>query len=126
MIESGVTFDFGQLVMDAEFARMIKHAVAGIRVDDEAMAIDDIHAVGNSGDFLSLAATFRHMREQSEVKLIDRRIREEWESDGCSDMHQRALAKAREILESHDPMPLPDGIQEEMAAIITTAEREVG
>jgi len=31
MLESGMTFDFGQLVLDAEFARMIKHAVHGIR-----------------------------------------------------------------------------------------------
>ena len=30
MIESGVTFDLGQLVMDNEIARMIKFAVGGI------------------------------------------------------------------------------------------------
>ena len=38
MIESGMTFDFGQLVMDNEFAGMIKQCVRGIRVDDEALA----------------------------------------------------------------------------------------
>ena len=42
MIESGVTFDLGQLVMDNEIARMIKFAVGGIAVTDETMAIDDI------------------------------------------------------------------------------------
>ncbi len=31
MLESGVTLDFGQLVMDAEFARMIKFAWAASR-----------------------------------------------------------------------------------------------
>ena len=25
MVESGITFDYGQLVLDCEFARMIKH-----------------------------------------------------------------------------------------------------
>ena len=38
MIESGVTFDYAQLVMDDEIARMVKHVVGGIRVDDEALA----------------------------------------------------------------------------------------
>ena len=51
MLESGVTFDFGQLVMDNEFARMIRHAVGGIRVDDESLAVEDIAAVGPVTDF---------------------------------------------------------------------------
>ena len=62
MIESGVTFDSAQFVMDDEIARMIKHVVGGIRVDDESLAVDDIAAVGAFGDFLSLDATIRHMR----------------------------------------------------------------
>ena len=42
MIESGMTFDFGQLVMDDEFAGMIKQCVGGIRVRDETLALDVI------------------------------------------------------------------------------------
>ncbi len=53
MLESGVTFDYGQLVMDDEFARMIKFAVGGIPVSDETLAVEDIAAVGSFGDFLS-------------------------------------------------------------------------
>lgn len=40
MLESGITFDFGQLVLDSEFARMIKHTVKGIPVDDGTLAGD--------------------------------------------------------------------------------------
>ena len=50
MIESGVTFDCGQLVMDNEIARMIKHVVNGIPVDDETLAVEDIAGVGPFGD----------------------------------------------------------------------------
>ncbi len=69
MIESGVTFDCGQFVMDNEFARMIKHCVGGIPVDDETLAVDDIAQVGAFGDFLSLDATLRHMRELSPARV---------------------------------------------------------
>ena len=39
MLESGITFDYGQLVLDCEFARMIKHTIQGIPVNDENMRI---------------------------------------------------------------------------------------
>jgi len=126
MIESGVTFDFGQLVMDNEIARMIKHVVGGVRVDDESLAVDDIAAVGAFGDFLSLDATLRHMRELSQPTLLDRRVREDWEARGASDLAQRSLDKAREILETHRPEPLPDEVAASIHTIVEAADRAAG
>ena len=126
MLESGVTFDYGQLVMDDEFARMIKHCVLGIPVNDETLAVEDIAQVGSFGDFLSLDATLRHMRQQSQPKLIDRRVREEWKMMGATDMHARAHAKALEILESHHPESLPDDVAAEIRNIVVGAEKELG
>lgn len=126
MIESGMTFDFGQLVMDDEYAGMIKQCVRGIRVDDEALAIDVIDAVGPFGDFLSHDHTMAHMREQSQPAFIDRRVRDDWKASGSATIQDRALAKARTILETHEPDPLPDGAAEELQAIIRGAERELG
>ena len=126
MIESGMTFDFGQLVMDDEFAGMIKQCVRGIRVDDEALAIDVIDDIGPFGDFLSHDHTMAHMREQSQPAVIDRRVREDWTANGSLTVQDRALAKARKILETHQPDPLPDGVPEELQAIIRAAEKELG
>jgi trimethylamine--corrinoid protein Co-methyltransferase len=127
MIESGVTFDFGQLVMDNEFARMVKHVVGGIPVSDETLALDDIETVGSFGDFLSLESTLRLMRaHQSQPTLIDRRVREEWQAQGSLTLYERASAKAREILETHVPDRLPDGVSDKLQAIVTTAEEELG
>jgi trimethylamine--corrinoid protein Co-methyltransferase len=126
MIESGVTFDLGQLVMDDEIARMIKFAVGGITVTDETMAVDDIAAVGAFGDFLSLDATLRHMRELSQSELLDRRVREEWESRGATDLAARARARALELVESHRPLPLDPDAAEQMRRIIAAADREKG
>ena len=126
MIESGMTFDFGQLVMDDEFAAMIKLCVGGIPVSDETLAIDVIDEVGPFGDFLSHDHTMAHMREQSQPGLIDRRVREEWKASGSSTLHERALEKARQILATHVPDPLPDGVADQLKAIICDAERELG
>lgn len=126
MLESGVTFDFGQLVMDNEFARMIKHTVAGVPVDDETLMVDEVHAVGAFGDFLSRDSTLRHMREQSQPKLMDRRVREDWRLAGGTDLQQRATAEAVRILDQHIPEPLPPEVVAELRAIVQDAERELG
>ena len=124
MIESGVAFDFGQLVMDNEFAKMVRHAVGGIPVTDELLGADDIAAVGPFGDFLSLGSTLKFMRDQSQPKLIDRRVREDWTAGGGKDLHQRSLEEARRILATHAPEPLPDDVLREIRAIVDAADRE--
>ncbi|MEJ2168511.1 MAG: hypothetical protein P8X90_23620 [Desulfobacterales bacterium] len=40
MLESGITFDFAQLVLDNEFIGMIKHTIRGFAVDDETPAVE--------------------------------------------------------------------------------------
>ena len=126
MIESGVTFDCAQLVIDDEIAAMIKYVVGGFRVDDEALAVEDIAAVGPFGDFLSLDATMRHMREQSMPKYLDRRVREDWKERGSRDLYTEARDKARQILRDHKPEPLPDHVAARIRAIVEETDRAAG
>jgi len=126
MIESGVTFDCAQLVVDDEIAAMIKHTVMGMPVDDEQMAVEDIAAVGPFGDFLSLDATLRHMRALSQPRYLDRRVREDWQERGGSDLYERARAAALEMIESHRPEPLDPDAARQIRAIVETADRERG
>jgi trimethylamine--corrinoid protein Co-methyltransferase len=126
MIEMGMTIDFGQMVMDNEFARMIKYVVQGIPVNDETLAVDVIREIGVGKDFLSHESTYKHMRSQSQPKLIDRRMREDWEDSGSTDIYQRALEEARHILETHKPDPLPDDVLSKIRSIVQEAEAELG
>jgi trimethylamine--corrinoid protein Co-methyltransferase len=126
MLESGVTIDFGQLVMDNEFAGMIKHVLHGIPVDDENLAVDVIHDVGPLKDFLAQKHTLKHMNTQSQPSLIDRRRRSKWQELGGTDMYERASARAREILETHEPDPLPQDVLETIRSIVEGAEEELG
>lgn len=126
MLESGVTIDFGQLVMDNEFAGMIKHVLNGIPVDDENLAVDVIHDVGPLKDFLAQKHTLKHMNSQSQPDLIDRRRRSKWQELGGTDIYERAAAKAREILETHEPDPLPDEVLAKIRSVVESAEEELG
>jgi trimethylamine--corrinoid protein Co-methyltransferase len=126
MIEMGMTIDYGQLVMDNEFARMIKHTVEGIPVNDETLAVDAIKEIGIGKDFLSHDSTYKHMRSQSQPKLIDRKMREDWVKGGSTDIYQRALEQARFILENHKPDPLPEDVLAAIRSIVEEAEEELG
>jgi trimethylamine---corrinoid protein Co-methyltransferase len=126
MIESGVTFDLTQFVIDDEIARMIKRVAGGIRVDDEALAVDDIHSVGPFGDFLSLDSTYRHMRDLSQPEILDRRTREDWQERGSRDLYAEAQGKARDIIAEHRPEPLPDDVAAKIHAIVEKTDRLAG
>ena len=126
MTESGVTFDCAQLVMDDEWIAMIRYFLGGIRVDAETLAGDDIAAIGPFGDFLSLPSTYAHMREQSQPRIMDRRVREEWQAAGATDMYERARRRACEILETHEPPAIDEGVKQRMRAVVARADRERG
>ena len=122
MTESGVTFDYAQYVLDNEIARMVKHTVRGVPVNDENLDIEDIHAVGSFGDYLSLDSTLRHMRGQSQPKLFDRRVREDWQATGSRDAYATACEKARQILDEFHPEPLPGDVADAIDAVVAEAE----
>jgi len=125
MLELGITFSLTQLVIDNELIKMVKVALRGIDVNDENIALGIIKQVGPGGNFLGEKHTLRHMREQSHSKLIDRRMWEQWESDGKKDMTQRAHEEVLSILKNHKPEPLPPEVLSTLHSIVGSAEEEI-
>ena len=125
MLESGITFDFAQLVLDSEFARMIKHTIGGFAVDDESLAVDVIKAVGPARDFLTQPHTLKHVRTHSQPEFIDRSRMEKWKSSGATDSYTKATEKMRDILQNHKPEPLPESVVKDIQAVIRETEDEV-
>lgn len=126
MLESGITFDFAQLVLDNEFAKMIKHTVRGFKVNKETLAVDVIKEIGPAKDFLAHNHTLRHMRNQSQPELIDRKGIEEWKAAGGTDIYQRAGEKVKNILQNHKPEPLREDVSTKIRSIIKETEEELG
>ncbi len=126
MLEMGITFDLAQLVLDHEIAEMILHALGGIPVNDETLAVNVIKEMGIGKDYLSHDTTFKHMKSQSQAQLIDRRMREDWEAAGSKDIYQRAHEKVIDILETYEPQPLPEKVRKNIRSIVEVAEKEQG
>ena len=125
MLESGLAFDFAQLVLDNEFVRMIKHTIAGFTVDDESLAVNIIKAVGPAKDFLTQPHTLKHLQSHSQPEFIDRNRMEKWKAAGATDCYTRAAEKTREILKNHKPEPLPAKVAADIQSVIEETEGEL-
>ena len=123
MLEMGMTFSFGQLVIDDEIAAMVKRIVFGIDCDDTLMGVDLIKKIGVGGHFLAEKHTLDYLRcEQIQSRVIDRRVREEWVGAGSKSMIQSANEMAKQLIQNHEPDPLPKEMASELRRIIASAE----
>ena len=82
-----MAISYEQFLMDAEFVRMFKRTEKEVMVDEDALALSVIKAVGPAGNYLSQRHTLAHMRDEiSTTALIDRQMREKWQKDGAKEM----------------------------------------
>lgn len=117
-LEFGLTFDYAKFMLDVECARLVQAMVAGFPLTDDHMALDVISEVGPGGEFLTHDHTLMHMREQSQVKLFDRRSREPWEGLKTPDLVECAYESARNILATHEPPAVSEQTRTEVQEII--------
>jgi trimethylamine--corrinoid protein Co-methyltransferase len=99
LLDALMSFDFGQLVIDDEIARMIKHVRSGFGFSAEAMSVDEIRATGPAGMFAGNPQTLARMTTATFMpEVADRKLREQWAEAGASTVHQRAMDRALDIL----------------------------
>ena len=123
MLESGQTWSHEQLLIDNDIVAMVKHAIQGIDVTDDTMALDIVKQAHEIKDFLHQKHTIQFMREQSRPKLIDRRTRGAWQAKGGKDLTEAAREEARRIIKTHQPEPLSDDVKKTLREIVESARK---
>ncbi|MBW2148982.1 MAG: trimethylamine methyltransferase family protein [Deltaproteobacteria bacterium] len=127
LFECCLTSSYEQYVIDNEMLGMVARALDGMRVTPETLAFDVIKAVGPRGNFLGQRHTLNHIRTEHFLpRIFNRQTREDWERDGALDVREVARQRAREILDSHQPEPLPEEVDKELRDIIHHAEQTYG
>jgi trimethylamine--corrinoid protein Co-methyltransferase len=108
-----MSFDFGQAAIDNEIALMIKRVRGGFGFSKESASLEEIKAVGPAGMFAANPATLERMHSATFMpELADRRLREQWEQEGASTIHQRAMNKALEILSGPNSAALDPAVDQ--------------
>jgi len=124
MLEGGLTWDYAQMYMQNEMAKMVLMCVKGMPINDEKMAMEVIKSVGPGGEFISHEHTFKNFRELSAPKLLNRQNRDGWKAAGSKDIVERSYEKSRDLLENFKSTPLPENIQKQLIEVVKEAEAE--
>jgi len=112
-----MSFDFGQLMIDNEIGRMIKRVRSGFGFSKEAASVQEIKDTGPAGMFADNPATLERMHTATFMPdLADRNLRETWEQEGSSTIHQRAMNKALEILSIPNSIAFDKSIDDRIRA----------
>jgi trimethylamine--corrinoid protein Co-methyltransferase len=116
-----------QLVIDAEVFRMSKQAHRGILTNDEMWLDDVIQRVGPGGNFLSEKSTVANIRsgEWMIPRLGVHGAQKSWEMAGKKNILEEAREKVKNLLSSHEPLPLSDEIEEELDKIQNRAKQSL-
>jgi trimethylamine--corrinoid protein Co-methyltransferase len=113
LLDSSQTLCLDKLVLDNHLARELEIMVQPIQIDEAHLSVDLIEQVGIGKHFLKRPETLAAVREEY-VRV--------WPPVGRKVL-DLVHEEARQILESHRPLALPDGALQKMRRIVSEAER---
>jgi len=122
---SGLLGSLPLMAICNDWVEWVRHATAGVPVTDEALALDVVHELGPSGDYLSHSHTLAHCREGCYPPLVDSYPFARWEKNGSLTMGDRASRLVDKILETHQPEPLPPQVQKDIHKVILREVKRV-
>ena len=97
-LESGMQSALEGLVLGDELAGYARAILEELPVDDEAIALAEIEAVGPGGNHLGTRMTRRDHRRYWRPSLIDQNTHERWAGGGRTTLLERVRARLAEIL----------------------------
>ena len=96
-----------------ELVRWVKAYLAGVTVDDVALAAAEIAEVGPGGTHLARKYTRRHVRDYLQADLISQDQYDGWAAAGSSSLLDRAAERTRELREGERAYaPAPEALRE--------------
>jgi trimethylamine--corrinoid protein Co-methyltransferase len=117
-LESGLTNSPEMMVLTNEIISMTRRFMEGVRVDDEALAVDVIQEVGPGGQFMSHNHTMAHWRELWLPQIFDRQRLDPWEEQGAKNVNDRLREATITLMDEHTVEPLPSTIQDEIEHLL--------
>ncbi|MDI7275752.1 MAG: trimethylamine methyltransferase family protein [Anaerolineae bacterium] len=120
-LESGLTGSYEMLLLADEAISFVRRFMEGVTLEPEALGLDAIEAVGPGGSYLDSEHTLRHFRRFWRPRWFDRQNYDRWQASGALTCEERLRQAAREMLAGHRVAPLPQGVLEQLDAIVERA-----
>ena len=110
-LESGLQSALEGLVLGDEVVGYARALLGELPVDDEALALAEIEAVGPGGNHLGTKMTRRHFRDFWRASLIDQSTYERWSAAGGRTLLERVRERLAEIRAAGPAFTLDEATQ---------------
>jgi trimethylamine--corrinoid protein Co-methyltransferase len=115
-----LAMSYEKFVMDADFCGALHSYLAGVTVDDNALALDAFREVGPGKHFLGCAHTMANYQSAFwDTEVNDNEPFEKWEAAGSDDAAVRANRRWKRALAEYQAPPLDEAIDEALKDFIT-------
>ena len=94
-----------------------------VRVDDEALAVEEIEAVGPGGNHLARSYTRRHFREFWRPRLLDQSVYDRWRSEGATTLAERVRTRVDELRQAPRAFSLEAGARRRLDEVVASGAR---
>lgn len=116
-LESGMQSSYQTIVLGAELVSYARALLREVGVDDEALALNEIDAVGPGGSHLGRAYTRAHHRGFWSPTLFDRSVYERWRAAGATTLKERVEARTAELRSVPRAFTLETAVRERVGAL---------
>lgn len=124
--EAGMHCSTAKFVVDAEMCAMAYRMAEGIRWDDFDEALAAVGDIGPGGHYLGHPHTQANFQRAFFMpEMFDNNSIEQWRAEGAVETPERALNKARALLQAYEEPSLDPGIDEALRDYVARREREI-
>ena len=121
-LESGLQSSYETVVLGDELVAYARALLVDVGVDEEALALNEIDAVGPGGAHLGRAYTRRHHRDTWSPSVFDRSTHDRWSAAGSSTLKERVAAKTAALRAAPRAYDLDAAVRERLRGVLAAAE----
>jgi len=121
-LESGIQSSYETIVLGNELVSCARALLVEVG-DDEALALNEIDAVGRDGSHLGRDHTGRHHRETWAPTLFDRAACERWHAAGATTLKERVHLQTEALRREPRAFALEGSVRERLSATLADAGR---
>ena len=124
--EAGMHCSMAKFVVDAEQCAMGYRMAEGVRWDDFEEALQAVRDIGPGGHYLGHPHTLENFQRAFFMpEMFDNNSIEQWQAEGAVQTNERALQRARDLLNEYEEPTLDAGVNEALLDYIARREREI-
>lgn len=124
--EAGMHCSTAKFIVDAEQCAMAYRMTQGVNWDDFEEGMSAIKDIGPGGHYLGHPHTLENFQKAFFMpEMFDNNSIEQWQAEGSIQINERALIRAKILLDEYQEPKLEDGAHDELKDYIARREREI-